>query len=186
MPGLPTCNLKSSKSKNVTCSTTNQKWLSNPVSPWSTINIQRLKLKLQNHENKDFVLNIIDGFANGFDTKVQNTRMQKHKVNLTEHESFNKLLLKNWKRFSFWTLWPDFERHYDHTLANLIGCPLETSHRKENSWRTLFSVSTVAAYNSGYQAFLKYSCKNNLCQNVLESTLMQFVTYCFDFLSLSY
>lgn len=48
------------------------------------------------------------------------------------------------------------------------------------------SVSTRATYNSGYQAFLKFSCMNNLCDDVSENTLMQFVTYCYDSMNLSY
>lgn len=48
------------------------------------------------------------------------------------------------------------------------------------------SGSTRATYNSGYQAFLKFSRMNNLCDNVSESTLMQFVTYCYDSMHLSY
>lgn len=48
------------------------------------------------------------------------------------------------------------------------------------------SVSTKATYNSGYQAFLKFSRMNNLCQDVSESTLKQFVTYCYDSMNLSY
>lgn len=48
------------------------------------------------------------------------------------------------------------------------------------------SGSTRATYNSGYQAFLKFNRMNNLCDNVSESTLMQFVTYCYDSMHLSY
>lgn len=46
------------------------------MTPCSTINIEQLKLELQNHENQNFVSYITNCFINGFDTKVQKTDLK--------------------------------------------------------------------------------------------------------------
>ncbi|XP_061183870.1 uncharacterized protein LOC133192043 [Saccostrea echinata] len=77
-------------------------------------------------------------------------------------------------------------RQTPSSLPTPAGRPLETSHRIEALMEDSISVSTRAMYNSGYQAFLKFSRMNNTCQSVSESTLMEFVTYCYDSMNLSY